>query len=144
MLAPLAAAPTGTPGALLHASADLGTRLAALKADAAAADAGFDAARPQAEAALAAAARAPRGSEAWSLANLALAQMEKARSALGDSQAEIEALYAQDRLAHATTDAPDQPVRPDAAALAATRSLIGKLAEEEDRKLLALRAKLPA
>jgi hypothetical protein len=57
-------------------------------------------------------------------------------------QAQIEALYAQDRLARAGGRA--RPARAPRCHRAGRNRLIAKLADEEDRKLLALRARLPA
>jgi len=127
---PAAVAQNGSPSAANAA------RLASLRAQAQAADASFAAARPQAEAALAKAASSLRGDESWSLANLALAQMERARGDLGLALASIEGIYAQDQIAHALDAAPD-------IAITQTHEAIAAQADSQDRILNALRAKLP-
>ena len=111
-------------------------QLAAWLADAQTAHARFTAALPAARAALAAAQSAPRGSEAWSTANLALAQLETLRTDLGITQAALESSYAQDRLA--LTHSPSAPQ------IAATRDAITTLTTAEDEILAALRRQLPA
>lgn len=132
-----APAPTGA-----QAPDALAGQLSAWLADARAADARFAKARPAAVAALDAAKGAPRGSEIWSTASLALAEMERARSDVGMAQASVEAAYAEDRLAHAAEEGPK--ARQAATMLSATRDAITAISQAQDQALAALRARLPA
>jgi len=111
-------------------------RLPAWLADARAADARFAAARPAAEKALAAAQGAAPGSEAWSIANLALTDLERARGDVAVAQAAVESAYTEDRLAHAT----DPATSPTP--IAAIRDAITAITESQDKVLAKLRARL--
>jgi len=105
-------------------------------ADARAADARFAAARPAAEKALTAAQGATPGSEAWSIANLALTDLERARGDVAVAQAAVESAYTEDRLAHAT----DPATSPTP--IAAIRDAITAITESQDKVLAKLRARL--
>jgi hypothetical protein len=76
-----------------------------------------------------------RGGEAWSQANLALAELERHRAALGDVVADMEQAYAKDRIEQ-TVSAPAE------ADWAKTRAEILRMAADQDRQLAELRAKL--
>jgi len=137
-----AARPASAPApGIAPATADLSRQLAGWAADARAANARFIAARPAAEAALAAARGSRRDSEAWSTASLALAELERARSNVGEAQAAVEAVYTEDRLSHATQEGPTP--RPSATLIDATRDAITAISDAQDKTLKALRARLP-
>jgi len=119
------------PAAAADASA--ATPLATWLAKARAAQEGFAQALPRTQALLSKA--GPRGGESWSQANLALADLERQRGALGEVVADMEQTYAQDRLDHGVQG----PARPEWAKL---RAEILNIAAEQDRQLADLRAKL--
>jgi hypothetical protein len=134
-----------TPAASIAAQdgapADLMPRIDSLRQTARDADQAFAAARPAAEKALNAAARAKPGDEAWQQANLALSDLERQRGALGVVEGDVEELYTQDRLTHAPEN-PDVP-RPATRLIEAARADILALGVAQDRVLNSLHRKLP-
>jgi len=99
-------------------------RIAPLLDAARAADARFTQALPRAQAALNAAQGAKPGDDLWSAANMALSALDRARGDLGVVLGDLDAIYAQSRMA---------PGRDTALALAAA----------QDARLGELRAQLP-
>ena len=118
--------------ALPPLSADLDSRIVQLVSEAREANAQFSARRSATQRALANGGRAAAGSESWTEAQIALADLEAARSRATISLAELDRLYADERLAHAET------VSPTAEALAAARDRVAAWVEEQDRVLRVL------
>ena len=91
----------------------------------------FAARRTRAEQLVAAAAGAPLASESWSVASIALADLESARSDAMVALAELDGAYAAARVAGS-----------DVAAITAARDDVTALVSEEDRVLAALRRRI--
>ena len=125
--------PTGTPAA---PDAALRARIARAVSEAEAAHARFGATRGRAEARVAAARGAPVASENWSLAAVALAELEAARTQAMIAMAALDAMLADDRLANYGAEGPDSD------AIAAGHDRVARLIGEEDRALAALRGQL--
>lgn len=87
-----ARAAQSTPAPQPPVSAALVSRLAALRGAAREAHDSFTARQPAATRAVSAAARSPKGTEAWSVASVAVAQLESARSILGLPLADLDRL----------------------------------------------------
>jgi hypothetical protein len=121
--------------------AALKTRLDAMVAQAQAADARFADALPRVQGAVGAAAGHTVGDEAWSLANLALAELESTRGAVGIAQANLDQIYTDDSLAHALDDNAE---RPDRRLIASARASLDAITSAQDKVLATLRAKMPA
>lgn len=123
---------SATPApALPPASADLVTRLDGLVAMARDADGQFQANRPTAERAVAAAG-AP-ASDSWSAASIALARLEASRSQAMLALADLETLYVDSRTAQAT---------PGADAIASARDQVQAWVTEQDKVLASLSSRL--
>lgn len=112
-------------------------QITALLAAAAAADAQFKTHAPRTEAALATPSRP--GTEGWSTANIALAELERDRGALGRALADVEQIYAEDRVAHALDDAAPRAL---AGRIAQARLAVEAMATAQDTILARLRARL--
>jgi len=115
----------------------LSERLAALVGQARAAHAHFVAARSGASALVARAAGSAVASENWSVAAVALADLEASRSDAMIALAELDSLHVADAVAHFASDSGDEP------AITAARETVMALISEEDTVLAALRGRLP-
>lgn len=91
-------------------SADVINRLESLRAQAAAANARFQTRESKARSAVSAARGAAIASESWSVAQVALAQLESARSDAMIALADLDSLLIAARRADATAPSPDLPV----------------------------------
>ncbi|MDE2597879.1 MAG: hypothetical protein KGL44_13475 [Sphingomonadales bacterium] len=120
---PVAAATPAPP------SPELLARLSALVTKARAAHDSFMAKRPRAEQLADAASGAPVASEAWSVATVALAELESARSDGMIALADLDQLYTAERIAGSS-----------AAEIASARDQVTALVGDEDRVLASLRA----
>lgn len=109
----------------------LDARLASLVAAAEEAHARFDEARPRAERLVAAARGSAVGSDSWAAAQVALAELDSARSLAAVPLGDLDAIYA------ATLVAAD-----DSAPVEAARSSVIALVSEEDSVLEDLRAQV--
>jgi hypothetical protein len=114
-------------------SPELVARLAQLTAEAEAAHRAFLAQRDETARRVAAAQGTAVASENWSVAAIALAELEAARSRAMISLAELDALYAAERIAGG-----------EAGAIAAARDQVIALVRQEDAVLADLRGRLPA
>jgi hypothetical protein len=123
------------PPPAVKPSRDLTTRLAQLVEQAQAAHGRFGAATPQAERTISAASGAAEGSEAWSVASVALSALESARSDALVALAELDQRYAE----MATADTVNQP---ELDAISAARDQVEAIVAEEDRVLDRLRGRL--
>jgi hypothetical protein len=122
------AVPSATP-VPLPPGADQTARLAGLVDQARGAHRRFDSRRSKAERAVAAG--GARGSESWGTANVALADLESARSEAMIALADLDQLYAKARIDGA-----------DISAIAAARDQVMGWIGEEDRVLAGLRGRL--
>lgn len=127
-----AAAPVPPP-----ATAATGSRIAQLRAQAQAAHARFGERRASAAALSASAQGAAVGSEAWSVAQVALASLEAARSDAMIALAELDTLFVAAKIDAVPTDGSG-----DVDAIGATREDVIALIGEEDATLSALRGRL--
>ena len=120
------------------ATAATGSRVAALREQALAAHRTFAERRSSAESLSNAARGAAPGTEAWSVAQVALADLEAARSQAMVALADLDALYvaAQDAAVSSGGESGDL------AAVAAARDEVIRLIGEEDATLAALRGRL--
>jgi hypothetical protein len=126
------AEPTPTPPpAPIPESPDLAPRLARLVEQARAAHEKFAAARPRAEQLVSGAGGAAMASESWSVASIALAELESSRSEAMVALADLDQLYAARRIEGG-----------DGATIAAARDRVMAWIGEEDRVLAALRGRL--
>lgn len=107
------------------------TRINLLLAEARSADAGFRAKEGRARSLVAAAAGAPMGSEAWSVASIAVAELEVARAKTLLAMSELDSLYAEARTAGR-----------DTAPIEAARQTVMAMVAGEDEVLASLRGKL--
>lgn len=114
----------------------LAARLAGLVDEALAADRTFSARRGRAERLVSAAGRAAVASESWSVASIALADLEAARDPAQIALAELDRLYADERIEHY------QAVTPDAEAIAAARERVMAIVSGQSEVLLTLRRRL--
>lgn len=119
------------PPAAVPESPDLAPRLARLVEQARAAHEKFVAARPRAEQAAAAAAGAVAADENWSVASVALAELESSRSEAMIALADLDQLYTARRVEGG-----------NGASIAAARDQVMALIGSEDEVLAALRGKL--
>ena len=126
--------PAGTPVVAPSPDASLPARLAGLVADAREAHRRFGEARDRAERAVAAAAGAAVGSDAWATGSIALASLESARSQAMIALADLDALYASARISSS----------PDAPAIAAARDEVSGLVIEEDAIVIDLQRRSAA
>ena len=133
---PVAPAPAPSPPPA-SPDRDLDSRLAGLMSRANIAHSRFLARQGQAERTIAAAARSAVGSEAWSVAEIALAELDSARSDVAIALAEIDSLHVADSVAN-----PAQP-GPDSARIAAAREQMLALVAQEDAVLQRLGSRLP-
>lgn len=116
------APPTSPPPLAVAPSADLVARLAQLSDQAESAHRSFTGRRSRAEQLVGAARGATIGSENWSVASVALADLETSRSQAMIALADLDALYAAQRVEGG-----------DATAITATRDrVIGWIGEEDD------------
>jgi hypothetical protein len=122
--------PLPLPGPL---PADLAGRVQAWRDRVAAAEAGFAAALPTAQTAVAAAARAPVASEAWISAQQQLSRLAILRGPVADALADVDALY----IARQGSDAVD-----GLPALLALRDALAVMLEQQNAQLSALAARL--
>lgn len=125
------------PATTIPADAALPARLAKLVDEARAAHARFGDRRPMAERAIAAGGGAAMGSEGWSIASVALADLESARSEAMVPLADLDQLLAAKLVADGSNGDSG-----DGAAIAAARLQVSQLIAEEDRVLAALRGRL--
>lgn len=112
-------------------SADILQRITSLRADANSAHQQFLRSAPAARRAVSAGAGAPRASDAWAGAQVALADLETQRSKTAIPLADLDALYA----SQATAFAP-------MAEIAGARDAVEALVAEEDRVLASLRSRI--
>lgn len=119
------------------ATAATGSRLAALRDRALAAHRAFEDKRGRAASLSAAAQGAAVASEAWSVAQVALAELEAARSQAMIALADLDALYVAEAAAAVPTGGSG-----DLAAVSATRDEVTAWIAEEDAALAALRGRL--
>ncbi len=119
------------------ATAATGSRVTQLRAQAQAAHARFAERRASAAALSAAAQGAAVGSEAWSVAQVALASLEAARSEAMIALADLDSLYVDAKNAAAMTDGSG-----DVDAIGATRADVIAMIGEEDATLAAMRGRL--
>ncbi|MCJ2183151.1 hypothetical protein MTR62_10670 [Novosphingobium sp. 1949] len=125
-----------TAPALPSADTNLTTRLAGLVAVARQADASFARQRPVTERAIAAAG-AP-ASDSWSLAQVALSQLQSSRSSAMTALADLDQLYVDAR-----EESPVTP-SPKAEAIATARDTVAAILAEQDSTLDTLSARLGA
>lgn len=118
-------------------SRELTTRLGQLVDQARAAHGRFTAAQGQAERATGAASGATPGSEAWSVASVALSALESARSDALVALAELDQRYGDASVAAIDRDDPSE-----ADAISAARDQVDALVREEDAVLTQLRSRL--
>ena len=133
--APVSAVPDPAP-VITPSTTGLSGRLAALVGQAQEAHRQFIAGRSRAESSVSRASGAAVASESWSLANVALADLESSRSNAMIALAELDAVFTADRIAHFDTPSSD------AEAIAAARDQVSGWVEEEDRILAALRGRI--
>ena len=119
------------------ATAATGSRIARLRAQAQAAHARFGERRASAAALSAAAQGSAVGSEAWSVAQVALASLEAARSEAMIALADLDSLYVAARIEAVPTDGSG-----DVDAIGAARDDVIALVGEEDEALASLRGRL--
>lgn len=131
---PVAGPPAASSPALPPASANLATRLDSLVASARDADQQFQANRPAAERAVAAAGNV--ASDSWSTASVALARLESSRSQAMIALAELDTLYVDAR-----TSAPAEDPS-SAKNIAAARDQVNDWVAAQDRVLNDLNARL--
>jgi hypothetical protein len=128
---------TEAPAPLPAPSAELTTRLSQLVEQARAAHARFGRTRADASRLIAAGGNAPVASESWSVANVALADLETTRSQTMIALAELDSLYADESLKAAGTGGSG-----DASAVADAWREVTALVAEEDEILAGLRGRL--
>ncbi len=121
------------PAAPVLPSPELSARLAQLTAQAETAHRDFVAKRDRAGELVAAARGAAVASDRWSVASIALAELEAARSRAMIALADLDSLYAAERVAGGP-----------AAAVGAARQQVIALVGQEDAVLAELRGRLPA
>ena len=129
-------APEPTPATPVAPSADLSARLGQLVDQARAAHRRFVDRRPRAEQLATAASGAAVASEAWSVATVAIADLEAARSEAMVALAELDALHAAQRVEHHSEDTAD------GAAILAAREQVLAIVGDEDSVLAALRGRV--
>lgn len=125
------AQPTTAPPPVVIPSADLTARLAQLGDQAQAAHREFTGRRGRAEQLVSAAGGASVGSENWSVASVALADLESSRSQAMVALADLDEIYAAERINGG-----------DGAAIAATRDRVIGWIGEEDEVLARLRGRI--
>lgn len=125
------------PPAPPPATAATGSRIAQLRSQARAAHARFGERRASAATLSAAAQGAAVGSEAWSVAQVALASLEAARSEAVIALADLDSLYVTARIGAVPTDGSG-----DVDAIGGVREEVIGLIGEEDATLSALRGRL--
>jgi hypothetical protein len=125
-------APTPPP-----ATAETGSRVARLRAQAQAAHARFGERRASAASLSAAAQGAAIGSEAWSVAQVALASLEAARSEAMIALADLDSLYVAAKIEAVRTEGSG-----DVDAIGAAREDVIAMVGEEDAVLASLRGRL--
>lgn len=133
---PSGPAPDAPPATTNAPSADLSARLGQLVNQARAAHRRFLDRRPRAEQLASAASGAAVASEAWSVATVAIADLEAARSEAMVTLAELDALHAAHRVEHHSDDTAD------GTAILAAREQVLALVGDEDAVLAALRGKV--
>ncbi len=126
-------APDAQPAPPPQASVELQDRLAGLLGRAQQANERFHAHEAGARSAVSAAANAAVASEGWTRAQVALAELEAARSDAVISLAELDQLYAEERIAF------PGPPTPIAETIAVTRNEVGRLVGQQDEAIAALR-----
>lgn len=128
--------PAPSSPAPIPPDAPLSASIANLVAQAQAAHATFTGKRDSVERLVAAGSSAPIGSEAWATTNVALSDLESARSQTMIALAELDNLYAEERLANYNEETPE------AKAIAASRDRIANWIEAENTVLSGLRAQM--
>lgn len=128
--APAETRPAPDPAAV---SGDLKARLAALVERARAAHATFMTKRPRAETL---AVGAPRGSEGWAVATVAVSELESARSNVMIALADLDAMHVAERTANPNA------VTNEAAAISEARDTVMALVASEDEVLARLRGRV--
>ena len=123
--------PPPPPPATVPDSPDLAPRLARLVEQARMAHEKFVGTRPRAEQLAAAASGSATASESWSVASVALAELESSRSQAMVALADLDELYAARRIEGS-----------EGASIAAAREQVMAWIGEEDRVLAALRGRL--
>jgi len=124
------------PSSAAPPSAQLEARLEGLVGQARAAHARFSGSRQRTERLIAAAGGAPIASESWSVASVALADLESARSNAMVALAELDQLYAAERIEHFESESSV------AKAIARARDEVSAMVAEEDAVLARLRGRL--
>lgn len=125
-----------TPAPQPGISAGLAERLAALRATAREAHASFIARQPAATRTVSGAAGAARGTEGWSVASVAIAGLESARSRVGLPLADL------DRLEVEASNRAAEGADADFKAVRATRAEVEALVDEETRVIDSLLGRL--
>ncbi|HMO67153.1 MAG TPA: hypothetical protein PKE25_00535, partial [Novosphingobium sp.] len=124
------------PARPVAADAAVVARLEAIEARAQAADARLRQQRARAESLVSAARGAAPGSEAWSVATVALSGLESARSDAMLALADVDALHATERLAHPNEQSGD------GLAIAASRERVLAIVAAQDAVIAALAARM--
>jgi hypothetical protein len=132
-----AVTPEAPPAAPAPPSAELTTRLAQLVEQARVAHARFAARRDNAERLVASGGGAAPGSEGWSVATVALSDLESTRSEVMLALAELDQLYAAEAIAAA-----ESGHRALVETIATARDQVTAQVDEEDRVLAALRTRM--
>lgn len=131
-----APAPVAAPTTPAQVSADLPASLAKLRETALAAHRAFTSIKPSATRTIAAAAGAPRGSEAWSVAAIALAQLDSSRAQAMVALADLDRLSIE---AHqSAVEGPDADLK----AIESVRSEVSGLVSTENESVEALSSRL--
>jgi hypothetical protein len=133
-------APAPTVGAGTSVPASAGVE--ALVAGAREAHARFEAGRGAAAAAASAAAGSAPASEPWLRANLALVELDRARSDAGNALAALDRIAIDDRMAHAGDDPDDTADRPGAQAIRDGVATVSGWVEAEDATLAAIKRQI--
>jgi len=130
------AAPAPAPPAITPPGATTTAQVAALVDRARAAHGRFAGVRGRAESLVAAARGAAPGSDAWSIASVAIGELDAARGATALPLSELDTLYTAERAAHFQSETGD------ALAIEAARQTVAALLAEEDRALAGLSSRL--
>lgn len=131
------AAPATQAPVRTEPAGDLVARLAALRLEARTAHEAFAAARPSATRAVEAARGGGVGSESWSVAQIAVAGLDSARSRAMIALADLDSLLVTAAVANADTPTPDL------AAIRAVHEEVSGWVAEDDAVLARLRGQLP-
>lgn len=135
--APVVASAPNASASQMPVAADLTTRLAQLEQSAREAHARFGTARARASSLVSAARGAAVASERWSVATVAIAELESSRSDAMVSLGELDRLYAEARIAGQNDDGGD------GGAIAAVRDQVTAWVADEDAVLADLGSRMP-